>query len=259
MFYPRLAPSARATSVPMPFFRPALRAPGGTVQRDVGWAKTGRPYGPPMTSEVDQAHRETIVNAPAGYTSWNGTFGWQSRFHLSFDLNTNVVTVIVRLYSTATSAVRTAWESAIESRWSRRFSLRESDDRGVVRHTYPIGVDVQWASEAAGAHYTIAGQAAGTRSGGRYGLSGTSSMTDWGTADAVDITHEFGHMLGNAEEYFTTNGTDYTAGGTRQGYRDAGGGIMNNPSENPEQRHFEAIRAAFVALRGLPTERVTLV
>jgi hypothetical protein len=40
-------------------------------------------------------------------------------------------------------------------------------------------------------------------------------MTDWGTADRTDITHEFGHMLGNAEEYFTTNGTDYTAGGTK--------------------------------------------
>ncbi len=259
MFQPHLAPSARATPVATPFFRPALRVPTGTVQRDVGWARTGRPYGPPMTSEVDQRASETISNAPAGYARWNGTFGWQSRFQLSFDLNTNVVTVVMRLYSTATEAVRTAWESAIESRWSRRFGLRESDDRGVVRQTYPIAVDLQWVSEAASAHYTIAPQAAGATRGGRYGLSGTTSMTDWGSADTTDITHEFGHMLGNAEEYFTTNGTDYTAGGTRRGYRDAGGGIMNNPAENPELRHYEAVRAAFVALRGLPTERVVLV
>lgn len=259
MFQPHLAPSARATPVPTPFFRPALRVPTGTVQRDVGWARTGRPYGPPMTTEVDQAHRETIANAPAAHASWNGTFGWQSRFQLSFDLNTNVVTVVMRLYSAGTEAVRRAWESAIESRWSHRFSLRESDDRGVVRHTYPIVVDLQWVSDSASAHYTVNAQAPGTTSGGRAGLGGTSSMTDWGTGDTTDITHEFGHMLGNAEEYFTTNGTDYTAGGTRTGYRDAGGGIMNNPAENPELRHYEAVRAAFVALRGIPTERVVLV
>ena len=76
-------------------------------------------------------------------------------------------------------------------------------------------------------------------------------MTGWGTADTVDVTHEFGHMLGNTDEYFTTNGVDFTQGGARRGFRDPGGGVMNNPSENPEPRHYEAVRTEVASLLGV--------
>ncbi len=59
-------------------------------------------------------------------------------------------------------------------------------------------------------------------------------------------------MLGNTEEYFTTNGVDYTYGGSRTGFRDPGGGVMNNPSENPEARHYELPRRNAATLLGVP-------
>lgn len=43
------------------------------------------------------------------------------------------------------------------------------------------------------------------------GRGGTVSMTEWGTAGSQDVPHEFGHMLGNFDEYNTVNG----GGGTR--------------------------------------------
>ena len=54
--------------------------------------------------------------------------------------------------------------------------------------------------------------------------------------DEEEITHEFGHMLGNKEEYSTIDGIAYGEG------RQTGKGIMNNPSENPNKNHFERIR-----------------
>lgn len=61
-------------------------------------------------------------------------------------------------------------------------------------------------------------------------------MRIWGYFDTEDITHEFGHMLGNKEEYCTIDGIAYGEGGQ------TGKGIMNNSSENPNKNHFERIR-----------------
>ena len=83
-------------------------------------------------------------------------------------------------------------------------------------------------------------------------------MTDWGTADTQDITHEFGHMLGNAEEYFTTNGTNYATGG-RRGFRDVGGGIMNNPAEAAQLRHFNLLREQVALMLRLNASNVNII
>ena len=83
-------------------------------------------------------------------------------------------------------------------------------------------------------------------------------MTGWGVKDKTDITHEFGHMLGNPEEYFTTNGVDHTNGGKRRGFRDKGGGVMNNPSEDPFTNHYEMIRKHAAKALKLTDAEVTL-
>src|SRR5436189_198639 len=38
-----------------------------------------------LTVEMDEARTETISNAPAGSESWNGTYGWHARFHVTVD------------------------------------------------------------------------------------------------------------------------------------------------------------------------------
>ncbi len=210
------------------------------------------------TRDVDQSVSETISNAPAAYAAWNGTFGWKSRFSLFVDRAAHTLSVIVRINSSATAAQKSSWESAIESKWSNRFTLvvaGAAPTDPVER--YPITVDLQW-SNAANAHYNVAPNNPGATASGRAGLGGTISMTGWGTSDTVDITHEFGHMLGNPEEYFTTNGVDYTGGGTRTGFRDTGGGVMNNPGEAPAPRHFNLIRQQAAATLGVPEARCTV-
>jgi len=178
---------------------------------------------------------------------------------LTLDLNSGALIVSVRLYSTATREQKQAWKAAIESKWSRRYNLVVAPaEAGSAEQRYPIVVDLQWVDEAGKADYTITAQSAGAAEGGRAGAGGTTSMLGWGTADTVDVTHEFGHMLGNREDYFTTNGTDFTNGGRRRGFRDVGGGIMNNPSEDPFTRHYELIRQHAATLLGVPDARCSV-
>ncbi|RPD38918.1 DUF4157 domain-containing protein [Chitinophaga barathri] len=230
----------------------------GSLQRKV-IQRYPWPYRLRMRREVNESQTETISNAPTGFSAWNGTFTWDARFTIDLDAIMGRVSLIMRLSSTAPRSVRRAWERAIERKWSNRMFLRITPP-GVAAGPckLPINVNIQWVTDPARAHYTINPQAAGATTGGRAGLGGTTSMTDWGTADTVDVTHEFGHMIGNAEEYFTTNGTNYATAG-RAGFRDPGGGVMNNPAERAHRRHFNLFRDQVAAMLGLSTSRVRVI
>ncbi len=180
---------------------------------------------------------ETISN---GDERWNGTYSWRSKYTLTVDKQNCTVTVTMKLKvtGTITDEQKAAWKSAIESKWNGKAYLCCTGcncPRGL-----PISITVQYVDS--GEHYTIAAQTPGATEGGRAGLGGTTSMTGWGVGDTVDVTHEFGHMLGCPEEYYTTDGHDYTEGGTKLPVRDPSGGIMNNPASNPLPRNFEGIK-----------------
>jgi hypothetical protein len=226
--------------------------------------------GPPiLTRDVNRRITETISHAPAGLSQWNGTFEWRAKWQLRLDQSaeTGQLEIVVRLHSTASDRVKRAWTNAIRRKWSNKFAfvvLRErpvqirpgvTDDN---EEMYPIRIRIEWVRAPARAHYVVRANAPGATEGGRAGLGGTTSMTGWGTADTVDITHEFGHMLGAAEEYFTTNGVDFTQGGRRAGFRDPRGGVMNNPAGPALARNFELIRREAAALRGMPLRRTRI-
>jgi hypothetical protein len=183
-----------------------------------------------LTVEVDQARTETISNAPAGSESWNGTYGWHARFHVTVDeANCRVtVTLRIRINGAITAAQQAAWESAIENAWSNRFKLRCRCC--CCTNGYTIVVDVQFV--ASGEHQVV------------NVAPSTTNMGNWSATDTVDIRHEFGHMLGNPEEYFTVDGVDYN------GARRADGNIMNNPANDPEAKHYDLVRAAAAQLLG---------
>jgi hypothetical protein len=246
--------------------------PGSAAEREAHGIAADYAAGRPLRPIGEQAHgvhrqthdvttsiTETISNAPPRFRQWNGVFGWTSRFGIAIDVIAGTLTVVMRLHSTASATTKSAWERAIESKWSGNFGLHISGPNPDSPETcFPIFVDVQWVDDPATAHYTIMPRRPGSTTGGRAGLGGTSSMTDWGTADTVDVTHEFGHMLGNTEEYFTTNGVDFTFGGTRTGFRDPGGTIMNNPTGSPVPRHYELVRINAAALFAVPEARCTV-
>jgi hypothetical protein len=184
-----------------------------------------------LEQEVDQAVTETISNAPPGSEAWNGTYSWHSRFHVRVDESACRVTVTVRVRlrgGATTEAQRSAIETAIENKWNNKFKL--CCRCCCCQDGYAIVTDLQFVDS--GEHQTV-----------DIGAS-TTDMTHWTANDTVDVTHEFGHMLGAPDEYFTVNGTNYGPG------RQATGPVMNNPANNPVARNYDLIRDAVRSLLG---------
>jgi hypothetical protein len=182
------------------------------------------------SQEIDQAVTETISNAPAGSEAWNGTYGWRARFLLTLDEPncTARALVRVRLVGTITAAQRSAWVTAIATAWNSRFKLCRRSC--CCSDGLEIATDIQFVTS--GEHQVV-----------NVGTS-TTNMGNWGAGDTIDVSHEFGHMLGALDEYFTVNGVNWGPG------RQATGAIMNNPANPPVARHYETIRQAADALRG---------
>ena len=222
------------------------------TETDCGCAEdcTKKAFAP---KEVNQSISETISNAPAPYEAWNGTYGWQSKFTVEARRSPCEVKVIVKLKvnGSVTDEQKSAWKSACEGKWGGKFKLVCPDAActAACPSGYPIKIEIKWVDS--GQHFTITANTPAANEGGRSGIGGTTSMTGWGVNDTTDVTHEFGHMLGCPEEYFSTDGIDYTAGGTKNGFRDADGGIMNNPSNNPKAANYKLIKEAAAEAMGL--------
>jgi hypothetical protein len=199
--------------------------------------------------EVSQAVTEVISNAPAPYTGWNNTYSWTAKFTLAASRSPCSVKVTVKIKVTGaiTAAQKAAWKSAIESKWNGKAKLVCPDPActAACPSGYPVSVEVQYVD--AGEHYTVAANSAAATAT----KSVTPDMGTWGVNDTVDVTHEFGHMLGAPEEYFTTNGTDFTAGGTQPGFRAPGAGVMNNPAGDPLPRNYDLIRQEAASAMGV--------
>jgi hypothetical protein len=183
-----------------------------------------------LSQEIDQLRTETISNAPAGSEAWNGTYGWRARFLLTVDEPRCRVTVAirVRLVGTITAAQRAAWEAAIEAAWNNLFKL--CCGGCCCSDGMAIRSDIQFVTS--GEHQVV-----------NVGAT-TTNMGNWGAADTIDVSHEFGHMLGALDEYFTVNGVNWGPG------RQATGAIMNNPANPPAGRHYDTVRAAAANLAG---------
>jgi hypothetical protein len=190
-----------------------------------------------LTQELDEPRTETISNAPAGAEAWNGTYGWRARFLLTADEPQcgMTTTIRVRLVGTITAAQQTAWATAIQAAWNDRFKVC-GGCWCCCTNGAAMTCDIQFVSS--GEHQVV-----------NVGTS-TTNMGNWGATDTVDISHEFGHMLGALDEYFTVNGTNWGSG------RQPTGAIMNNPANPPVARHYETARAAAAALLGRTLQTV---
>jgi catechol 2,3-dioxygenase-like lactoylglutathione lyase family enzyme len=87
--------------------------------------------------------------------------------------------------ATTVATLQTTWANGIVGKWSNRFDCAGSDgDRE------PITCRVEWVNS--NAHHVVRVRPGPAR----------SNMTTWDTSDTGDVAaHEFGHMLGNPDEY----------------------------------------------------------
>jgi hypothetical protein len=207
---------------------------------------------------VDAITHETISNASDPH--WNGNYGWESKFHTYGNRATHQVVATINIETDASEEVQQGWREAVEAKWSNRMKMDVAPPDGEAGppEEYAVRVLCRFTKDPSKADYHVDARHPGDNEGGRHGQGGTTGMKGWGVNDKVDITHEFGHMLGNPEEYFTTNGHDYTDGGHKQGYRDPNGGIMNNPANAPLAQNYEQIRESAARSLGIDEGRCTV-
>lgn len=203
----------------------------------------------PIIINVCDTISQTITNAPATYAAWNSTYSMNSKFDIEVNKSAKTITVDVKLKvsGTISDAQKKKWKSSLESKWNNKAVLVNGSDSAAIK--YPVGIRVNFVTEKP--HFEITAKDTSASEGGRSGIGGTTSMTGWGATDTVDIGHEFGHMLGNTDEYFTCNGVDYAKGS--KGFRDSTGGIMNNPFNSPKLNNFELIRKKVESKLGAST------
>ena len=190
--------------------------------------------------KVNQPVTEVISNAPPTAASWNGTYSWNAKFTVIVTRNPCAVKVIVKLKVTGsiTAAQKAAWKSAIEAKWNGKMTLYCPDENcaKACPDGYPVTCSIEYVNS--GQDQTVVATTAPTK-----------DMKFWGRNDTVDVTHEFGHMLGNPEEYYTTNGVNWAIPNFPA--YNPNGSVMNNPNNDPAPRHYELIRKQAGAAMGI--------
>lgn len=129
----------------------------------------------------------TLVRQEVSFTIFDGILIFSARYQQTW----SDVVVRIRLnpdddITEATMAsLRTTWETTIQDRWSNRWAIGQPGENAI-----PIRFDVQFVTTSE--HHVVRVRPGPERS--NLGL--------WDTADTGAVAaHEFGHMIGNPDEY----------------------------------------------------------
>lgn len=117
------------------------------------------------------------------------------------------------------------WERSIEKKWNGVAKFE------IAGRRLPVVADVQWVTPGTTEQHSV-----------ELVEGRTADEGHWCECDPVGVTHEFGHMLGNKDEYFTVDGVDYTHGH----------GVMHDSTQKVEKRHYEFVRAQVQKALGTP-------
>ena len=155
----------------------------------------------------DMARREISFSVSECIYGWTASYR-QVWTHITVRINLNPDAGI----SNATMAnLRNTWENTIEARWSDTWSAVRSGELAC-----PFTFDVQWVNS--NAHHNV-----------QVSVGGGTVMTLWHTTDpGSTASHEFGHMLGNPDEYSSAACPDRSPVNT--------GTIMDNNTNNIPSR-----------------------
>ncbi len=175
----------------------------------------------------------------------NGTcYPWESRFKLTIDYRLCIALVDVNIYYHFYNVIGIdpdEWarqvKAKIECYWGGRFKLC-SGSKSKCGDGYQIyfRVNMRDTEDLTWQHYDITVTAATP--------TGTPTLTNWPATDGDDATvHEFGHMLGNCDEYGSVACGD-CAGLAFSFIDNPNGNVMHRYGGEPEAKHYEQIRLA---------------
>lgn len=132
---------------------------------------------------------ETMARTEGSFLVLECIYSWTARYRQTW---THIVVRInlspdAGITNATMTNLQNTWQTTIENRWSDIWGAGQAGEL-----TCPFTFDVQWVN--ANAHHNVRV---------RQGPAQTN-MTTWDTSDTGAVaSHEFGHMLGNPDEYGT--------------------------------------------------------
>lgn len=165
--------------------------------------------------------------------------GQDLSFLLAIDHEACTVTVSVRIFLNPDGEVdltdrkKASWKAAIEDAWSDHFTLVRTAGRAPC-HRYRILVEARWIADAGDPKdHTVRVRAGSDR----------PHMREWWSdGDEGDAPHEFGHMLGNVDEY--SGACDGCPNRPVAAGFELDANIMADNSPLPLPRHFYLVQRA---------------
>lgn len=215
------------------------------------------------------------VSQQLDYRDGNGLqdFQWTVRFKMTEAPTELVIKVYLKTSTTGavTADYKKLWPAQIGSAWSKAVLEVPEPSGGMKRLS--IRFELEWCDPAfTGDAYEVdvhqppalAAQKDYVKQGSNWvkqdksatvGTAvGTPHMGQWGADDRVAVVHEFGHMIGCPDEYYTQtyNGTALPASVYDQ-VPFTTSSIMNNtgPEGRIFPRHYEVIRQQYEIWQGL--------
>lgn len=266
---PYMVPSGKPVHSPLHGTSTMGKVPSSSPVHSVSTTRTvssGMPVQSPLVPTVSAPGphevrlRQTQQMRGGPDLRYNSDHEVDSKFSILVNTSAKTCQVIIRIQSTASKSVFSNWAGVTDAKWSNRFGLRVMGSGSSLSGFYMITVKLVQVPSHENPHHVVVPQLSSNTFSDIRGMKGTRSMTEWGTEDAVDVPHEVGHMLGNLDEYYTINGKKYTGPGedARKGVDIGEGSIMNDPKNNPLERHYELIRKEAAMAIGVPDENVTL-
>jgi uncharacterized protein RhaS with RHS repeats len=173
------------------------------------------PTVPPFVNVTDINDPTTEVMTDATVPGFNNTYKWNAAFKIyswgypSTGACSVTFSVNIKPSKSLTRAVEASWRKAITDKFHNKCEVCCSKSLPSKCGWTPIRVEVHFVSS--GQHHEVTVQ------------QKTVNMGQWGTSDPANVAHEFGHMLGLKDEYYTIDGAKYG-----EPYQ-KGGNVMNNP------------------------------
>ena len=156
----------------------------------------------------------------------DGPYKWNSGYDIEIDEAECVVKITIKIELVAgegveiTNAMKERWENGIENKWSEKFTLAREGE-GEHCEEYKVVVDVQFVDSGGHTKVKVV-----KNSGHR------SNRSEWDTADDGDTAaHEAGHMLGQVEEYPSSESPDRVVTDSSS--------VMHTSSGSVQQGHYQ--------------------